>query len=40
MAADSGVVSIPYSEIHRGNLVAANQGPRPLAGKETEGGKR
>lgn len=26
VAADGGVVSIPYSEIHRGNLVAAREG--------------
>ena len=40
VAADTGVVSIPYSEIHRGNLVAANRGLRPPVGKEKEGGKR
>jgi len=40
VAADTGVVSIPYSEIHRGNLVVANQGPRPPVGREREGGTR
>ncbi|CAN5116230.1 MAG: ribosome maturation factor RimP [Thermoleophilaceae bacterium] len=28
VAADSGVVSIPYSEIHRGNLLAGGGGER------------
>jgi len=28
VAADSGVVSIPYSEIHRGNLLAGQGGTR------------
>ena len=41
VAADSGVVSIPYSEIHRSHLIAANRGPRPPVGNvATEGGKR
>ena len=37
VAADSGVVSIPYEEIHRSNLVAANRGPRPPVGKGARG---
>ena len=40
VAADTGVVSIPYGEIHRGHLGAANRGPRPPVGKEREGGTR
>lgn len=36
VAADGGVVSIPYSEIHRGNLVVGDPGPG--AGRHTEGG--
>jgi len=40
VAADTGVVSIPYSEIHRGTLVSANRGSLPLVDKEREGGKR
>jgi len=37
VAADSGVVAIPYEEIHRSHLVAANRGPRPPVGKGARG---
>ena len=41
VAAETGVVSIPYGEIHRGHLIAANRGPRPPVGKAArEGGTR
>ena len=37
VAADSGVVAIPYEEIHRSHLVAAHRGPRPPVGKGARG---
>ncbi len=37
---EAGVVSIPYSEIHRGNLLASHGEPRSPVGKEKGGGAR
>jgi len=40
VAAEGGVVSIPYSEIHRGNLLPAHPGPGSPVGGAREGGER
>ena len=39
VAADNGVVSIPYEEIAKSNLVVANRGPRPPVGSGARGEK-